>query len=805
VKLYNKDGGGGGGTIRDVLLIHQHYLQRYSTYEANRLLKILDASSTQIKDLLNKSKAIETKAKYHRIAAEIRRIQKDLSEQLYSAFESDGLDLINEEMQFVEKTINRYLKTSLDLPAAKQVWAAASFASYSADGHETFETYLNGLSNNLYKVWDTNVRAGYLAGLTARQINRAVLGSVKDMEPGQIQGLRRSLERNTQTMVSSLAETARDAIYKENESIFDGYQYLATLDTRTCLVCAADDGKIFKSLDEAPKLPAHHNCILGDTRISTVANISNVFRRVYEGEIIVITTASGNILRCTPNHPILCDSGFINAKDIKQGDNLVSNNGIKIINIFGKNKDDKVSTIENIFSSFGKSCGMSPISMPLSPEDFHGDVTDKKVDVIRTTRKFSLKLDIILDKIFNKHGLINRISKNTIFVPCNGSLVHFFRGSYFAFKCFASSFSHFLSLFISRKFHSLYLLLFAVTRLNPISIKKAGHIHSAVTKPFGNTFNPNAMIVKIKNILNIGRLNIPSGGGIKTRLMQNLPDGLVIDPDLSRNIFNRYKRLIKTDNVVSVERQWFSGHVYNLETKNNWYLANNIIIHNCRCLYVPYIKGFEDIPGERAAMDGPVSDKLTYKDWLAQQDPAIQKEILGSTMYAAYKNGIPISSFVSDGRILTLPQIMKKEGLEFFGAGLKTGSRQAQNAYANTYYESIRNRRNPTDVERIAEHTGFSRDEITSIRRHVFTDEHDLGDGDYGRFASNWRMAQAWQRMEQGWNGNDMVKYRDYDLLLLKHELEELTQMAKYGYNTIEAHEKAEAKYPWDVKIKELE
>jgi hypothetical protein len=96
-----------------------------------------------------------------------------------------------------------------------------------------------------------------LAGLTAKQINRAVLGSIKDMEPGKIQGLRRSLEGNTRTMISSLAETARDTVYRENEKIFNGYKYLATLDTRTCLVCAADDGKIFKNLDTAPKLPRH--------------------------------------------------------------------------------------------------------------------------------------------------------------------------------------------------------------------------------------------------------------------------------------------------------------------------------------------------------------------------------------------------------------------------------------------------------------------------------------------------------------------------------------------------------------------
>jgi hypothetical protein len=109
----------------------------------------------------------------------------------------------------------------------------------------------------------------------------------------------------------------------------------------------------------------------------------------------------------------------------------------------------------------------------------------------------------------------------------------------------------------------------------------------------------------------------------------------------------------------------FSGHVYNLETKNNWYVANNIIIHNCRCLYLPEIKGLEgfDDDDERASVDGPVSANMSYEDWLKTQDDDVVKDILGATRFGLYKSGVPISSFITDGRTLTLDQLAEKEGI----------------------------------------------------------------------------------------------------------------------------------------------
>ena len=487
-KAYDRDGGGGGSSaLRDIYLRHGINLTRYSNHQTRKLQEILDTANVQIRGIITKAKGIETKEKYRRVAAEVRRISKELGKQLNGQLELDFKELAEEESRFVENAVrNVEVTADFELPDPAKVWATASFGSYSDEGHETFETYLNGLGDNLYKIWDTNVKAGYLSGMTAQQINRIVLGNVNNLEPGQIQVLRKSLEMNTRTMVAHLAETARDSVYKANSSIFDGYRYVATLDSRTCLVCGELDGQKFETLEEAPQLPAHYNC---------------------------------------------------------------------------------------------------------------------------------------------------------------------------------------------------------------------------------------------------------------------------------------------------------------------------------RCLYIPSIKGMEDFDAddERASADGPVSANMTYNDWLKTQPDDVVKDILGATRFMAYKDGMNIGAFVSNGSVLNLEQLVAKEGLELFGAGLKDKSWQAQKAYSDTYYNSIRNRKNPTDIKTISVNTGFSQKNIQAIRNHIFIDEHDLGTGRIGRFISDWQIAQAWQRMEQGWSGNRMDRYREYDILLLRHELEELTIISKFGYNTIKAHELAEEKYPWDIRIREVE
>ena len=83
--------------------------------------------------------------------------------------------------------------------------------------------------------------------------------------------------------------------------------------------------------------------------------------------------------------------------------------------------------------------------------------------------------------------------------------------------------------------------------------------------------------------------------------------------------------------------------------------------------------------------------------------------------------------------------------------------------HADRYYESVR--KMTTDAESISQNTGYSIEEIQNIKKYIFFDIHDLGDGRTDRFDSDFMMAQSWQRLI---DGKDI---QEHDFTLLKHEL----------------------------------
>ena len=100
--------------------------------------------------------------------------------------------------------------------------------------------------------------------------------------------------------------------------------------------------------------------------------------------------------------------------------------------------------------------------------------------------------------------------------------------------------------------------------------------------------------------------------------------------------------------------------------------------------------------------------------------------------------------------------------------------------HAKMYYEYIRNIKN--DVDRIANNTNFTKDQILMVKNYVFYSEHELENG-YERFAPDFYMAQSWRRL-----AFEPENIKPHDIMLIRHELYEMSLVTQ-GYPYRQAHD----------------
>lgn len=113
--------------------------------------------------------------------------------------------------------------------------------------------------------------------------------------------------------------------------------------------------------------------------------------------------------------------------------------------------------------------------------------------------------------------------------------------------------------------------------------------------------------------------------------------------------------------------------------------------------------------------------------------------------------------------------------------------------HAHRYYEEIRNRK--SDIKAIAKNTGYSEQEIETIKSHIFINKYDLGEDEPTNFYPNYDIAVSWQNLIEGKNIDEK------DLILLKHEYYEYNLMKNEGLSYVEAHEKTQKLYNYKQAV----
>lgn len=332
------------------------------------------------------------------------------------------------------------------------------------------------------------------------------------------------------------------------------------------------------------------NCLHPDTVVN-YASPEYLTRRAYDGEMIVINTASGHKLTVTPNHPILTRQGWVGAGMLKKGQTVFSTFGSELESFCDLNVKNVKPTVEQVFNSFAEISRGVRISG--SRMDFHGEIVDKDVDVVMTSgrllprvkfrdpfaelslphadhRKGILLADSLLDGRFVKK-LFRHIPYRFIGI------------TYKAFSFFTGSLLHSLKHTFASIAGGVAVLLQNIRyyRAIPSSVIRYGFNTHAARKHRYNFISPLSSQDFIFSDKNRAR-----SASFNASLIKMIRQCCYRSAIFIRQLRKGKTRLVFLDEIINIETIFHKGFVYNLNDKKHYYVANGIVNHNCRCIAI---------------------------------------------------------------------------------------------------------------------------------------------------------------------------------------------------------------------------
>lgn len=242
---------------------HAIFVQRYSGGQLKQMLPYLErvkkraAAELASGDVTEFSKKRLTKL-YHEINGLTNEILLKMGEKLKSNMKG----FASYEAEFSAKMLSGSANIEFDVPAKTQIHAAifSEPVLMLEEKGIMIDTVLEQFSEKKGAQLVKIIQQGVISGNTNQQI-------VKDMGIIVDTSMADGLKAMVRTVTNHVSSVAREQVFKNNEDIIEGYEWVSTLDARTTPECQALDGQVFK-LGEGPIPPIHWNC--RSTRVPVV-------------------------------------------------------------------------------------------------------------------------------------------------------------------------------------------------------------------------------------------------------------------------------------------------------------------------------------------------------------------------------------------------------------------------------------------------------------------------------------------------------------------------------------------------------
>lgn len=261
-------------TIFDALVRRNVYLMRFAVNAAAQMVGDIDSTTDQLSGFLRRQKKLAkllqtepTSRKTHIALNEFTEQVLEIREKGFDkAFDDNYGQLYNlavSEIDYTDRAITRTLdKTlgediSLYVVPKQSVNNLLAFGDYGGNDIKTW--YKKIKTDDVNRIVGT-ARTQMAQGKTLDEMEKAVIGTPEfGYHDGIVDRTRRSAETFCRTITVGVANAAREETYKANDDIISQEQFMATLDGRTSIQCAALDGKKYP-IGQAPQPPLHPNC-----------------------------------------------------------------------------------------------------------------------------------------------------------------------------------------------------------------------------------------------------------------------------------------------------------------------------------------------------------------------------------------------------------------------------------------------------------------------------------------------------------------------------------------------------------------
>lgn len=333
-------------------------------------------------------------------------------------------------------------------------------------------------------------------------------------------------------------------------------------------------------------------CFDGSVLASNYSPVHRLFRRWYSGEFTKLITSSGESLDCTANHPVLTKRGWVSAKLLNVGDQVFSIKDQRT-NVLNGNAQQAVS-FNDYFSAF--SLVLPVETSRVFGSQFHGDLTvDQEVDIINIDTLLSNEANILFFQ--NLRKFFFSVTEDDAFVSLDRLRSTYLLGGtpFGASGSNIGGLCQFFSFLFTQAGHS-----------DVVAIRNAPSLHASTFQPVDNSVMRNIKFggyplethsasVQADHIFIAYLLSVVCESLMPDKYVTGgsnfLAEIVGMDAKILGDLGKVKSVAVQPPCFVDNVRSYFNeGHVFTFETKSGWYVAENIIVQNCRCYAEPIIE-----------------------------------------------------------------------------------------------------------------------------------------------------------------------------------------------------------------------